>query len=62
MHVLMMSMYAAMAAVVLATVDPKSETPAPASHPRVKDIRLVPGNRPAAGVGVVSNTLVNVSV
>lgn len=26
MHVLMMSMYAAMAAVVLATVDPKSET------------------------------------
>ena len=27
MHVLMMSMYAAMAAVVLAAVDPKSETP-----------------------------------
>lgn len=27
MHVLMMSMYAAMAAVVLATVDPKSDTP-----------------------------------
>jgi hypothetical protein len=26
MHVLMMSLYAAMAAVVLATVDPKSET------------------------------------
>lgn len=27
MHVLMMSLYATMAAVVLATVDPKSETP-----------------------------------
>ena len=26
MHILMMSLYAAMAAVVLATVDPKSET------------------------------------
>jgi hypothetical protein len=52
MHVLMMSMYAAMAAAVLATVD------TPASLSRLEDIRLVPRNWPAPVVGVVSNTLV----